>query len=218
MNKYLEKIASSLNSSDKKSIAAEGLAGAAIASGSSQRMLGYHTVYHGTTKKNADLIRQHGFDPSKGGGPGGASAVHPSNFSRDKFTKRSQGKVHVTKKIGVAGMFAGFQSAKRQEMPGFVKARVSDKMWKTFKADPDMAGPKGSSKEIAATTKHKIMSKLVAGGKGSKGPLAFMNKRHLVQYYADTHNKVRGLKGLGMLATGGSLIAHAAKRYNDGRE
>lgn len=216
-NKYLEKIAKELHKG-KTDIAVEGLAGAAIASGASQRMLGYHTVYHGTTKKNADLIRKNGFDPSKGGGEGGASAVHPSNISRENFTRRSQGKIHVTKKIGVAGMFAGFQTAKRQEMPGFVKARISDKMWKSYKADPDMRGPNGLNKEVASTTKHKIMSKLVAGGEGSRGPLAFIGKRHLGQYYSTTGGKIRAAKGLGMLATGGTLIAHAAKRYNDGRE
>jgi hypothetical protein len=213
-NKYLEKIAEETSSRMKKDMAVEGLVGAGIASGASQRMLGYHTVYHGTTRNNAKLIREQGFDPKKGGGANGASAVHPSQFSREAFTQRSQGKIHVTKKHGVAGMFAAFQMANRKEMPGFVKARVSDKMWRSFKADPDLSII--PDKDAGATTKHKISSKLVAGGKGSMGPLAFMKKKHLVQYYADNHNKVRALKGLGMLATGGALITHAAKRYSDG--
>jgi hypothetical protein len=207
-NKYLEKIA---EQEDKAKTAAKAGVGLAIASGSSQRLLGYHTVYHGTTHANAQSIRKNGFDPKEGGGPKGSSHAHYNPTSAEAFKKNSKGKIHVTKSPIMAGMFAGFNTQMKGTMPGFVKARVSDKMYKTFKTDYDA----GIDKDMASTTKHKISSKFVAGGKGSAGPAAFMKKRHLKAYYATDAGKSRAARGAAMLIGGLGIAAHYGSKLKN---
>ena len=56
--------------------AAGGAAVAAkLASGVSSRMLGYHNVYHGTSKANAESIKKEGLNPKRGGFGGAGRAV-----------------------------------------------------------------------------------------------------------------------------------------------
>jgi hypothetical protein len=211
MNKYLEKIAAATGDDKYGNMALEGAVGAGLAKGAPQRLLGYHTVYHGTSKANAEAIRKEGFKTKHGGGAHGASSAHPSKTSQEVFTERSKGKIHVTKNPFVAGQFAGFQAARRNTQPGMVKARVSDKMWKSFKRDDDVAGTFGS-KDTAATTTHDIKPQFVAGGKGSKGAFAFLKKRHLESYYGNSAGRTRAGKGAAMLVGGGALLAHALSR------
>lgn len=211
MNKYLEKIAAAASDDKYGNMALEGAVGAGLAKGAPQRLLGYHTVYHGTSKTNAEAIRKEGFKTKYGGGENGASQAHPSKTSKEVFSERSKGKIHVSKNPFVAGQFAGFQAARRSTQPGMVKARVSDKMWKSFQRDDDVAGKFGS-KDTAATTTHNIGSQFVAGGKNSKGAFAFLKKRHLEGYYGSASGRARAGKGAAMLVGGGTLLAHALTR------
>lgn len=203
MNKYLEKIASNQINRDDistgKSVVVGGV-GAAVAKESGQRLLGYHTVYHGTDRATAKIIKQKGFDPKHGGS--GAAKVHGS----ERFARNSAGKVHVTKNPIVASFFANYKS-KAGGSPHIVKARVSDKMWNNMERDPDMNG----SKETAATSKHKIGSQFVAGGKDSKGAAAFLKARHLKNYYSTGAGLRRAGTGAAMLAGGVGALSIAAK-------
>lgn len=229
MNKYLEKIAEDLKKKDSYSgIGAEAAAGGAAASMAPSRVLGYHTVYHGTSKPNAAEIKKHGFDPRKGG-TGAAGHSH-----MEDYIEASQGKVHVTKFKPVANFFAGFtqhaterptinpankHSDKINRMVAghknmftgrigeTVKARVSDMAWrKDFEPDPDM----GLNKSTAATTEKKIGTKSINRTRSS-----FANKEHLSKYLSDKAGKVRALKGVGLGIAGAGMLAHAVKRIKD---
>lgn len=209
MNKYLEKIAKAASESEdsgtkKPGLAgrvAEGALGARLAMEAPQKLMGYHTVYHGTSKANADSIRKTGLDPKHGGGPTGAGA----GINHSGFLETSKGKVHVTKGPITAAMFSGFSSAATKTRPSIVKARISDKMWDKFKLDPDA----GAYKRQAATTTKKIGSNFISGGEGSKGRSMFLTKERLGDYYGSKAGKVRALKGVGLLAGGGALMAHS---------
>ena len=99
VNKYLEKIA------EDKSIAVpavEAGAGGYLLSKAPSRMLGYHNLYHGTSKSRAEEIMKNGFDPNKGG----TGAAGHSGYTH--FKDQSAGKSHFTKNKGTARFFAGY--------------------------------------------------------------------------------------------------------------
>lgn len=74
MNKYLEKIAEETNPYLQTAV------GAGLLSMAPSRVLGYHPILHGTSKENAQRIRQEGLLTSKGGTLGGASDKFPGSF------------------------------------------------------------------------------------------------------------------------------------------
>lgn len=200
INKYLEKIANNPKKDNNSNTVAQGVIGLGAISQSRQRLLGYHTIFHGTDKATASTIKEHGFDPKHGGS--GAAKIHGSG----RFVANSSGKVHVTKNPIIAGFFANYKS-KAGGKPSIVKARVSHKMWNKMEVDPDMH----SSKANAATTKHKIGPQFVSGGSTSKGASGFMKLHHLKNYYSTRSGAARGLRGLGLLAGGVGLSTSAAK-------
>jgi hypothetical protein len=203
MNKYLEKIAKTLTENDdsgKINHKLEAGLGATAIISAPKRLLGYHTIYHGTSAENAKSIRENGFDPNRGGS--GAAKLHGS----ERYIRESSNKIHVTKKLSNAVMFAGYNSMKSGKAPGIVAARVSDKTWQNMKADPDM----GNLKYGAATTKHKIDSKYIVGGKDGVGISGMLNKRRLGNYYRSAEGKSRALRGVALATAGAGLIMHAA--------
>lgn len=185
--------------------------GAKILSHAPKRLLGYHTVYHGTSKETANTIRKEGLDPSKGGT--GAAKAHQS------FADVSKGKVHVTKSplyaraysSGVArnafekvtGSGKGGSVFKDVGKGSVLKARISDEKWKGFAHDID-GGP---TKRFAATTTSRIDSSSIVGGAGNMGRREFLNKPHLSKYYGTASGKNRALRGVALGLTGASLVS-----------
>lgn len=225
INKYLEKLAEKNADQEdggrKKSYAlptASVLAGGATLRSATPNLLGYKVIYHGTTKKNAERIKETGFDPSRGGS-------NNANLDSD-FKRQSSGKIHFTENKRIARVFSHSNTAKidPSTREGIVhainvaanpfsrtdgkvlKARVPDRIYsKSFTPDPHMGN--GNSKSLASTFDKKIDSKFIAGGEGSKGVLEFMNKRHLkslIRTKTGRKNLVLGAKkvGVGMALAG----------------
>lgn len=196
----------------------DGVAGAVgatvLAPHATRRLLGYHVVRHGTSSENAAKVKEHGFDPKKGGTGAGTHAAG-SKERAAKFQRESKGKIHVTKNPIIARMFAGMThdktakpSVKTVLRSGSVlRARVSHQHFEAMKKDKHMSG----SKFHAATTHHKIPASQVIGSAHDKGVKAVVNKNTLRKYYKNPANHGRIARGviLGSGVVGG--LADAAK-------
>lgn len=205
----------------EKDTKTSGLVGAATAvlagKGVAPRVLGYHTVSHGTSNETARKIKKEGFDPKKGGSGAGTHAAGTEDRSA-MFKEQSANKVHVTKNPVTSRLFAGATEAKRVPQlkdlvkGTVVKARVTDQHFRTMKRDPHMGnGPKWA----AATTHHKIPAHQVVGGVGDKGIKGVVNKNTLRKYYASASGKGRALRGVALAG----LAAHGAhKAYKSVKE
>lgn len=233
-NKYLEKIAEESKKPGIIRTTAEAGAGAYALSKVPQRMLGYHTVYHGTSKDRANSINREGYLNPKHGGSGAASHIDKTTGSKHEATSQSSGKVHVTKSKQTAKFFAGYTehadknpatatnngSKKLAEdfVAGFknqitgrkgevLKSRVSHGAWeKDFEKDPHMSGPKSK----AATTTKKV--------KLNRPIKDFATMSNLKKYYGSKSGRINTLKGVGLALGGGALMAHAiTKRIGDGK-
>lgn len=242
----MEKIASKQKSktSPVKETFAAGV-GASLVTKAPEKLLGYHTVYHGTSNKNAEKIKEHGFDPSHGG--------TRSAKLRERYVENSKGKMHFTKNRASAAGYAGdiglhlrAAARKNPEAPDIdsaiakgykdylfrgkgkiVKARIPHKMWQKMDFDFDSysgaehlakdrySAAAESLKEKASTYNKKIGSQFVAGGKGSKGIGNFLHRNHLRGYYGSASGKKRALVGLAQLTTGTGAIGLAAKHNHD---
>jgi hypothetical protein len=233
-NKYLDKTvelqkeAAEKKDSNKLALTATAAGGSLVYS-STENLLGYHKVHHGTTKDIAKNIQTEGFDPKKGGT--GAASLHP------EMVRESAGKIHVTKNKVLAHLYGskimhrghplgkGFDNsfngvAKDVMNSKVVSARIPHSVYEGFDSDKHHGGnsldPKNEvHKATAATTTKKIPSTFIEGGKGSKGILNFVHKNHLKNYYGSKAGKIRGLKGLGMAAAGSALLGVAAKKFMD---
>lgn len=241
MNRYLEKIAKTEDKKSKVKDAASVGAGAYLLNKAPQRLLGYHTVYHGTTNENAASIRNKGFDPSKGGS--GASTLN------SHYTAESRGKIHVTKTKLSARRYAGdlggkikAEKAKNPQNPrkmrtifsamkdsytgkgSVVKARVSHNQWERMNVDRDSShgAPENSfmnerMKERAATSNNKIRKRYVTGS-GSGGAAQFATKNNLKRYLSNRAGRIRALGGVGQLAAGSALIASTVNRHRQDKK
>lgn len=194
-----------------------GLVGAATAvlagKGVAPRVLGYHNVYHGTTKPVAESIRKHGFDPKKGGTGASAPTVNKRGVhSNPDFFERSKGKVHTTKHRPIATAYSQYARHKHGAPAVVLKARVTHQHFKNMKGDPDMS-PNGT-KHVAATTHHKIPASQVKGGVGDKGIKGVVTKRTLKKYYSSGSGLARAARGValaGVAAKGAHTAYSAAK-------
>lgn len=232
-NKYLEKIFSWGKEEKKKDkptllgVGTTALLGAGIAAGSPQKLLGYHTLYHGTSKDIASKVKVEGFNPSHGGTRNAAV--------NEQFAKNSAGKIHFTKNKLMARMYAGrmdkhFPPGKGLEDADWkglakeymnngkvIKTRVPDYKYKKFRVDGDtsslmdeMMMGKEEAKATASTTSTRVPPKFVAGGKGSYGPFNFLKKKHLSTYLSSASGKARFKGGLMQLGIGAGLMGLAA--------
>lgn len=86
--------------------AAQGVGGLYVLDKAAPGLMGKRVLFHGTSKDNARSIRQHGFDPARGGSEGGAAAA----VNSEGFKKRSQGHVHFTTSKAFARLMSGFPS------------------------------------------------------------------------------------------------------------
>jgi len=240
-NPYLKKVETNLEkvAKQEKHTARDlaiGTIGTGIATGQADKILGYHKVYHGTSKDIDQKIQKEGFDPKMGG----TGSAKYSN----KFVSQSAGKVHVTKNKLLANLFGSKLMHRMQ--PGFdidrsgkatfediknskvVTARVPHQSWRGFNADPDMPKPGGSRfdydpkdsahKNHAATTSKRISPKYVSGGEGSKGILNFVHKNHLKNYYRSADGMARGLKGAAIAGVGAAITGFAAHSLKKNHE
>lgn len=243
-NKYLEKISSTV---DKKpstgKVVAEGLVGGALLAKAPSRLLGYHNLYHGTSKPISEKIMKEGFDP-KMGGTGSASVSGTADY-----VKNSSGKVHFSKSKGTARMFAGYKETSDKHIPGgrykkyteglgisekhmeamiggyknqlnpfgkagrVLKTRVSHGEWEKFERDPDMSG-----KNTAATTTKRVLPKSIVGSKDHKGPLGFAKVDKLKKYYSSRSGAIRGASGAAIGIVGTGLLYHAIKSKMDNKK
>ncbi len=202
-NKYLEKIAEMSRGEHAGMAAGAAVTAAGLAHQSAGPLMGYHTVYHGTSKKNADSIRKTGLDPKRGGQEGGSA----HKIGSEAYKKQSAGKVHVTKAPHIAEYFANFQAKPLNAKPlnphkgEVLKARVSHDQYQRMKVDQDVS----PIKAIAATTKEKIHPHQIKGGAGYTGAKEFAHPSKLKGYLKSTSGKKRALMGAGM-AVGSVLM------------
>lgn len=228
MNRYLEKIAKDTGKKIKEGASVS--AGAYLVSKAPEKVLGYHTLYHGTSKGAADKIKKNGFDPKRGGK--GQAA-----FSSE-YAKNSEGKVHFTKNKILAKMYAGNPSEKirverakegggnplkamwgayKDHKSGAVlKTRVSESMYSKFEVDRDSSP--GAPKELdslmkdrASTTNKKVGAEFVSGSTKDTGIRKFLTKNHLRRTYAMASGRKRAVVGALQAATGVALGSAAIK-------
>lgn len=151
------------------------------AAGAPSRLLGYHTVYHGT-KVPHGKIHKEGLKPSYGGTGGSSPEI---NGGHDTYMNRSKGRIHVTKKPFFASMYGER-----------IKAHLSDAQWRSFKEDVTHR----MGKDFAATTHHQIPPRQIKGSPEYKGIRGVVTKNTLRKYYSSKEGVKRGLSGLGMAA------------------
>ena len=215
----LYKIASehkSDSSSGAKAVA-EGIVAYKAGKAAPSRLLGYHNVYHGSSKENVENIRKHGLDPKHGGVGGATDATMKHKPGVHRYYKdNSAGQVHFTKQKRMADMFSGFIGSKRigddkvkDGIKGFFtglhnghthSALMSDAHYRSSKVDVD-ASP---FKSMAAKTHHGIKPEQIKGSDSYKGIKGVVNKNTLRKYYAGS-GKYRAARGL--LLAGASAVA-----------
>ena len=208
-NRYLEKIAEDVD--DRYLGAWEGIGGAAALKVSPRLLLGYDTLYHGTTKNNADSIRRHGFDVGLGGSNNASSNA--------KYSELSKGKSHFTKHYIMAKMYSNQMDLPKKDRSigggEVLKVRVPHRLYKHFENDITQSFSKSeNAKDIASKTSRRVGPEYVSGGVGSKGIMGFINGRHLGAYYGGVDGRLRATKGLGYTLLGAALLGDGARRVH----
>lgn len=215
----------------KATEAAKAAVGATVAynagKGVPSRILGYHKIYHGSSKENVDSIRKSGLDPKRGGIDGATDRTmrHKPDLSR-YYKENSAGQVHFTKQKRMADMFSGFIGSKRADkdktkdgIKAFFtgihdghthSALMSDSHYRSAKVDKD-ASP---FKNMAAKTHHAIKPEQIKGSESYKGIRGVVNKNTLRKYYAGA-GKARAGRGL---ALAGAALLASKYAYNHGKK
>ena len=195
------------DNSGKKALAAGALA-AATGNASKSRVLGYHTVNHGTSNKNARAVKRSGaLKPSKGGSVGGATESLKNTEARDAYRPRVKGKVHVTKSPLHARVFAHMaESGEGGVTKGkLLRGKMSHNQWRKSVVDADVAGPTGP-KSIAATTTHRVKV---------DNSQKFATKKNLKRYLSSGSGKKRFASGLRLAAVSTGAALYGAKKLAD---
>ena len=203
-------------------------AAAALASGVPSRMLGYHNIYHGTSKANAESIKKEGLNPKRGGFGGAGDALSESKprMAADYISK-SKGQVHFSKSKRMANMFAGFvgstnkgEAKQSEAIRAFFTGRhkghthnaiISDAHYRGAKIDTD-ASP---IKHMAAKTHHGIRPEQIKDSPLYKGIKTVVNKNTLKRYYGSSAGRWRAARGL-LLA--GAAAKAAGFAYKHGKK
>lgn len=195
---------------------AGGVAAAALAPHASRRLLGYHVVRHGTSDRNAGMIKEKGLDPNRGGRGGAGQHAAGSDDRGKRFRKQSKGKVHVTKNPVISRMFAALTetrkanpSVKDFSKGKVLKARVTHRHWEGMKSDPHISG----GKVHAATTHHRIKPEQIVGSRHSKGLAAVVNRNTLRHYYKGNRGRIASGAALAAGALGGAAEAAKAVKH-----
>ena len=203
-------------------------AAAALASGVPSRMLGYHNIYHGTSKANAESIKKEGLNPKRGGFGGAGDALSESKprMAADYISK-SKGQVHFSKSKRMANMFAGFvgstnkgEAKQSEAIRAFFTGRhkghthnaiISDAHYRGAKIDKD-ASP---IKHMAAKTHHGIRPEQIKDSPLYKGIKTVVNKNTVKRYYQSSAGRWRAARGL-LLA--GAAARAAGYAYSHGKK
>ena len=208
--------------------AAGGFVAGRLAKSAPSRLLGYHNVYHGTSKANAENIKKEGLNPKRGG-IGGASDVlsqHKPDMA-SRYKDSSKGQVHFSKSKRMANMFSGFigstghdsMTKQHDSIRAFFTGRhkgrtlsavMSDSHYRSAKTDYD-AGP---VKYVAAKTHHGIKPEQIKESPSYKGIRSVVNKNTLRKYYSDSIGRKRAGTGLALAAAALSAGKYA---YNHGK-
>lgn len=212
---------------------AAGLVGAGVVADAPSKLLGYHNIYHGTSKENAKNILKNGLRKAHGGTRGSKVGT---GAERDAFVSTAKKHVYMTKNKMVARTFAGDsakfinehghnsnETAFKAVVDGLkngkvLKARVSHNQYrKGFEMDPDsfdamtrMFTPHDRLKDTAARSRRDIGAHQFSGGKGSKGIGSFLSKNNLKRYYGSANGRARAAMGAAQLVGGSALIGGAA--------
>ena len=211
---------------------AQAVGGAAVAaklaSGVPSRMLGYHNIYHGTSKTNAEGIKKEGLNPRRGGFGGAGDTLSESKpkMAADYISK-SKGQVHFSKSKRMANMFAGFvgstskgEAKQSDAIRAFFTGRhkghthnaiISDAHYRGAKIDKD-ASP---IKNMAAKTHHGIRPEQIKDSPAYKGIKGVVNKNTLKRYYKGSAGRWRAARGL-LLA--GAAARAAGFAYDHGKK
>lgn len=241
--KNMVKEAAEENKRTKKTAAKEivvGAYGLSHVAKAPSKLLGYHNLYHGTSKENAKSILKNGLNTSKGGSRGSKVTIGGED-ALNNFVNTAKKHVYMTKQKMIGRTFAG-DSAKHINTHGVnsvkgtietlkdgfkngkvLKARVPHNAWhKNFEMDPDsfplgmrLTTPEDKLKNMAARSKHGVGSQFFAGGKGDRGVKGFATKKNLRRYYSTASGKARGKLGAFQLAAGAALTAGAAMHNKD---
>lgn len=118
---YFEKVAKNENkepNKEKAQAAGIGAIGTKMVHSSKDRILGQKTLYHGTSSKNWENIKNEGLKANKGGS--GASHI----IDNKEYVDNSKNKVHLTGSKWKARMYAGMDKAmdKLKDSPEMQKA------------------------------------------------------------------------------------------------
>ena len=188
-------------------------------------VLGKKRLYHGTSKENAEKIKQEGFKASKGGQHGSSAKV-----KSDSFVKESTGKIHASTSKRIAAAFAHLNGLdisasdkkKQVEMVKGILKRTQgkgaiitsyiphDSFVNDFQPDPDMALP-GKHQVAYRTTKdiakENIGQRALFRGVSIKD-IANYAKRNPKRFLAGA-----GLAGLGAagVVSGGALMVRGKR-------
>lgn len=239
MNPYLEKIASQNREASPVRESVLAAAGAGVASTAPSRILGYHTLYHGTSSENAEAIKKKGFDPSKGGSRNAQL--------RPDYVENSKNKVHFTKTKFTAGMYAGDfggkmsharaaggskKSALKESIKDWAKgkgkvvtSRVPHSMWGKMEIDrdssvgsPDHPMVNEAMKERASTYHKRLDPKFVEGSEAYGGRRMYATHKNLKRYLSTASGRSRALSGVVRLGAGVGMMAGAAyhNAHNNG--
>ena len=217
----LYKYAKEVTEKSKAGDATKAVVGATVAynagKGVAPRLLGYHNVYHGSSKENKASIHKNGLSPKYGGFGGATDAAMKDKPEVHRYYKEnSAGQVHFTKQKRMADMFSGMVGSKRVEeekikdgIKGFFTgihgghthhAVMSDSHYRSSKVDID-ASP---IKNMAAKTHHGINPEQIKGSDSYKGIKGVVNKNTLRRYYKGA-GKYRA--GRGVLLAGAAALA-----------
>lgn len=147
------------DTSNGVALASVAIGGVSLAS-SVDRLTGMKTLYHGTSKANAEKIKEQGFKASMGG-KGGSSEI----IGHEGFIKGSAGYVHGTSIAPYANFYANLEGDPK------VKSAMEDSFKGLYQLQEDL-----NSGKINIETYQKEMKKVER--KGAKGQFAGLVKPH----------------------------------------
>ena len=183
------------------------------------RVLGYKSVYHGTSDSIAKDIRKKGLKASKGGSSSGASTKDDAALGTDKNVKRSKGKTYITTRKDVASNYASIANTGRVGSPskGVVKANIPHRKYQTRHVDSlsksnveAVHGPHSRRGHKAFGSMGKsIPPSQIEGSSKYKGTKQYATKKNMKSYLGNKSGRARFAKGVGSYAAKGGLGALA---------
>ncbi len=180
-------------------VAAGVAGGLGILYGERDRLLGYHKIYHGTSRRAADAIALTGLDPNWGGKGGAAE-----NAQRGDYVDNSQNKVHFTKLRRVA---QGYADTVGTEGGKVLTAYIPHSLWDEAQVDPDASWGLNRNKRVAATTHDAITVQNL-----KHQAMDYANMENLEAYLDTESGRERALSGLATAIAGGTALGLAAKK------